>query len=728
MNKNLLSIALLIGVISHLSASVRLVPVRITERIALDGKLTEAVWQECPQITGFKTVEPGYGKGATELTIAYAAYDDENLYFALACHDSEPDKVKATVSNWDQLLMGQQDWAGVIIDALNDHQVALGFIVNAYGSQADISLGSEGNGDPMPDFIWEAGGNLHDRGYTIELAIPLKTLRYNAGDEVHMGVAFVRTISRYSEVSVYPELVPEKGALTTQLATATYANLGFARTIEVLPSFVQGKTWSQDDGRFVVNKDVSRSALKELDRIGLGLTGKVGLTPTLTMDLTVNPDFSQVESDAGQIDVNIRAPLFFSEKRPFFMEGLDNFRVGGQGTGAVNRMVHTRNIIDPSGGIKITGKLGSASSVTALLATDESPMYTDEEDSGQVALFGIARYKRLLKEDAFLGGVFTSRECRGGYNRVAGVDGRLRFSGTLFLEGNVLYSFSKDMGTGEPRAAHNADLSLNYSNEDWYFGLGYHDTDTLFALASGYVPRDGVRRLAWGLNRKFYFDSKILKRITVEYGGRTGRDLYYGLSEGRHSAKVSLAMARSTYTGAGVWKEDEAWENQLFDDSGYFVYFDSQILKSLFISARFSRGQTPLYDEVLQGRFFSQWGSLSFQPNENFTLAFSADRSTFNLAETGEELDDAQIYRLRTTYQVNKYLFGRFITEYNTFEEHLSTEFLISFTYIPGTVIHLGYGSGYEKLDWDGEQYVSGKDLMETTRGIFLKASYNWRL
>ena len=718
-------LTVLTGVVS---ANVEVIPFRTDKPPVLDGKLTETVWQEAPPITGFKTVEPGYGKDANEKTVAYAAYDSENLYFALFCYDSEPHKVKATVSSWDQLLMVQQDWAGVVIDALNDQQTALGFIVNAYGSQADISLGASGSGDPTPDFIWEAGGNRHDEGYTIELAIPLKSLRYNAGSEVHMGLAFVRTISRYPEVSAYPEIVPEEGVLTAQLAPAIYENLGYTRTIEILPSFTQGQTWSQDGGQLVVNKDVSKSKVRLLDTYGLGVTGKVGLTPTLTMDLTLNPDFSQVESDAGQIDVNIRAPLFFSEKRPFFLEGLDNFRIGGQGTGAISRMVHTRNIIDPSAGVKITGKLGPANSVTALVTTDESPMYADQQNKGEAALFGIARYKRILKEDAFLGGMVTTRDYRGGFNRVAGIDGRIRFSGTLFLEGNALYSLTQDVGAGEPRGAHNGDLSLNYSDRNWYFGLGYHDTDTLFTLAPGYIPRDGVRQLGWGLNRKFYLESKVLKRITIGYSGQGGKDLYYRLSQGGHSVYIGLAMARSTYTGVNIWKRGEAWKGQLFDDSGHNVYFNSQILNALFISAGFSRGTTPIYSDVLQGEYFSQWGSLNFQPDENLTVALSANRRVFTETESQEELYDAQIYRLRTTYQINKHLFARLITEYNTSGEHLSTEFLMSFTYVPGTVIHLGYGSGFDKQAWNGEEYLQDKNFMETTRGIFLKASYNWRL
>lgn len=710
------------------SAEVEVVPVRTTEPPLLDGRLSEQVWQKTPRITGFKTVEPEFGKAATEKTVAYAAYDDQNLYFALECYDSEPGKVKATVANWDQLLMGQQDWAGVVIDALNDQQLALGFIVNAYGSQADIALGPNGDGDSTPDFIWEAGGLLHENGYTVELAIPLKSLRYNTGEEVRMGLAFVRVISRRSETSVYPELVPEKGAMTAQLVSAVYTDLGYSRTVEVLPSVTRGLTWSQESGRLARNENDSRSALKDLDRYGLGLTGKVGLTPTLTMDLTLNPDFSQVESDAGQIDVNIRAPLFFSEKRPFFQEGLDNFTIGGQGTGAIDRMVHTRNIIDPSVGAKISGKLGAAHALTALLASDESPLYNDSVNTGQTALFRIARYKRILKEDAFLGGIVTSREYRGGYNRVAGIDGRIRFSGTLTLEGNALRSSTRAVAADPSRAADNLDLSLNYSDRNWYFDLGYHHTDTLFTLASGYIPRDGVRRLGWGFNRNFYPQSGILKRITLGYGGNSGQDLYYDLSEGRHSGFLNLALVRSTYTGFNLWNGNEAWDGQLFDDSGYNFYFTSQILKFLSTYAGFSRGYTPLYDESLQGRYLSQWGGLTFQPNQNYTLALSAYLQVFHQTGTGEELYQVRIYRLRTTYQVNKYLLARLISEYDTYEEHLLTEFLLSFTYIPGTVIHLGYASGFDRQDWDGSEYIPGKGFLETSRGVFLKASYNWRL
>ncbi|MBA7663664.1 MAG: hypothetical protein GH143_07860 [Calditrichaeota bacterium] len=265
------------------SAEVRIVPIRTDTPPVLDGRLDDDVWQQAPVYGDFETFQPDFGKPPSEQTTARVAYDREYIYFAIEAHDSEPDKIKAAVTKWDNLF--QDDWVGVIIDALNDQQSAYLFATNAYGSQGDLMLNAQGDGDPSEDFIWDAAASMNSAGFSVEIRVPLQSIRFRAGDDVIMGIAFVRQLSRYSEMSVFPPFLPDKGAMTTQLEKVTFRHLEYQRTYEILPSFTQSENSGAEGGKL--------QRIVEHSGPDAGLTAKVGLTSTLTLDLTVNPDFNQ---------------------------------------------------------------------------------------------------------------------------------------------------------------------------------------------------------------------------------------------------------------------------------------------------------------------------------------------------------------------------------------------------------------------------------------------------
>ncbi len=724
---------------SFASAHVEIVPIRTDTPPVLDGLLDDEVWQHVPGCRGFLTIQPDFGKSASEQTVARVAYDSEYLYFAIEALDSEPDKIKAAVTKWDNLF--QDDWVGVVIDALNDQQSAYLFATNAYGSQGDMMLNAQGNGDPSEDFIWDAAGSMNGSGFSVEIRIPLQSIRFRAGDEVIMGIAFARVLSRYSEMAVFPPFSPEKGALTTQLAKATFRHLEYQRTYEILPSFTQSEQSDAEGGKLRrIDKDSGSD---------VGLTAKVGLRPTLTLDLTVNPDFSQVESDASQVDVNLRYPNFYPEKRPFFLEGIKNFDVAGIGSGsAISHLVHTRTMADPSFGLKLSGKLGRANSLAAILARDESPIY--EEDGEQPADFGILRYKRLLKDESYIGGIVTVREHDGDYNRVAGLDGLWRLTGTMKIEGNAIYGQNKDPESGEVTKAHNADLSWAYGDRNYTFLAGIHDISKDFRLDTGYIPRDGTTTVNLLGRRTFYFESKLLQRLTMGYWGYVQRDRYFDMNDGRHNVHVWFGMSRSIRSEWDYTFGSEVYEGKSFDRSGFEIDMNGQVLKPLYISVGLGKRGSPYYndpDDPFQGDVAYRWAFFNFQPTENFSMEFNTMREDFTSRDDDLQLYDYRIYRSKTTYQLNKYLFIRGILDYIWVqypdygikypeegdvddEKGLTAEFLVGFTYLPGTVIYLGYGSRRENLEYNATEldYLTAKDFTEMKRGLFFKASYNWRL
>ncbi len=236
-------------------------------------------------------------------------HDEENIYFAFRCYDTDPQKIKATISKRDTL--NGDDWVGVALDTFNDEQTAFCFILNPLGIQVDGMLNLQGNLDASLDMVWYSKGGVDDQGYVVECKVPLKSIRFPGKKKITMGIMFFRTIVRTSEQASFPMITPEGGGMLTQTQKINVNGLKYNRVVEFLPAFTHGEVQNRNEG------ELKRDS-KETD---LSFTGKVGLTSNVTLDGAYNPDFSQVESDAGQIDVNLRYQLYYPEKRPFFLEG-----------------------------------------------------------------------------------------------------------------------------------------------------------------------------------------------------------------------------------------------------------------------------------------------------------------------------------------------------------------------------------------------------------------------
>ena len=705
---------------ASLSGQVRIVATRVKTPLHLDGLLDDQLWSEADVYSQFATLQPDIGKPATETTTYRVGYDAENIYFGIEALDSEPEKVKASVTNWDYVFNGD-DFVAIIIDALHDKQSAYGFVVNGLGSQGDAQIDANFSPDLAPDFIWEGWGTMTPEGYSVEMKIPLKSLRYQAGEKVEMGLMCARFVSRQSEISIHPPVTVEKGSVLAQAATVVFENLGYQRTIEILPAFTQATVYDTSGG------DLLRTAAES--GADLGLTAKVGLTPTLTLDLTVNPDFSQVESDATQVGVNLRYANFFSEKRPFFLEGAGSFNLAGTGFGsAIGRIIHTRTIADPFLGAKVSGKLGPSNAVAALVALDESPTYID--NNGKAALYTVARYKRLLKDESYIGAMGISRDHAVGANRIGLLDAFFRLSGTMTVSANVIFTSLEDPAADVTSTATNVDASWTYGTRTHFFQIGYHNMSKGFQdqISTGYIPRDGIRTYTLQGSRTFYFEGPI-QNVRVAFNGRNRYDLYDEKGEWMNQGVFSISLPRSTYIEAHYHDESEIFAGKRFSRSGPMAFFGSQLFKSLSLNFAWIGTGSPFYDPDDPGQADLQYQSagFNFKPTENFTTELSASRTTLGLRESGESLFDIELLRSKTTYQLNKYLFVRTILDWDAFSKALTSEFLISFTYIPGTVIHLGYGTALQETDdYPTLPRYAGR-FSENARSIFFKASYNWR-
>lgn len=692
----------------------------------IDGVLDDAVWQAAKPWSGFVTAKPDYGKPASERTDVYLAYDRERIYAAFRCLDSEPDKIKTSICRRDNC--DSDDWVALVLDTFADQQGGYMFVVNPSGIQMDGMLNQDGNANGDYDMVWESAARMDGDGYAVEMAIPFKSLRYPFRKSLTMAFGAARVIVRKSEQAHFPEFNPEGGSMLTQFQRITLNDVKFAHNYELLPAVTFSQDHLQQQGSW-------QRGERQFD---FSLTGKLGITSDLTLDATYNPDFSQVESDAGQIDFNLRSSLFYSEKRPFFLEGKENFAMAApMEQDPLYTVVHTRTIVDPLLGFKLTGKVGRRDMVSAIFALDEFPGRVAEEEgddelAGRDAAFAVFRYKRSLRKDSFLGGFYTGREFAGAYNRVLGADGRFRLTPSSILEFHAFGSLSRDGAGADTVGGSALGLRYNYNTRNWYIEAGFNDISRDFRTDVGYVSRVGLTTLPWLVIHSIYPKSKFIQKIEPFWWGYVARDRFSGLFETANVLVTRFFMPRQSQLRFDAILGNEVFADRRFTINAWRVIGYTQILKQLYLEAQVRRGDMIYYDAdaPFQGKGTSVSAALVFQPLAKLNNTFSLNFTDFFRKDGGEKIYDYTILRDRLTYQLNKYLFLRAIVEYNTFYKRLAADLLASFTYIPGTVIYVGYGSAYEKVRWDaGERdYLPGDDLLRTKGSFFFKASYLWRL
>ena len=696
----------------HLVSQAAFKPRQTEQAPVIDGKLNDPVWTKSPSVSGFKTFVPDFGKEMSEKTMVYLAYDRENLYFAFRCFDKQPEKIKASVSNRDNI--GADDWICINLDSFNDQQSLYGLYVNPLGIQGDTRYAG-GKEDRGFDTVWYSAGQIDSQGYTIEVQIPLKSIRFNHKKETTMGVIFERKVSRRNEQGTFPALSPKQSeAFLTQMMPMVFHNLKRYTLLEVLPSFTFHQTHSREEGELKRDKSETKPSL----------TLKYGLTSQLVLDGTINPDFSQIEADAGQVDVNLRYQLFYPEKRPFFLEGREYFNLAGNPlSNSVQSVVHTRTIADPVMGLKLSGKFGRRNTLAAIYARDRVP------DIDEDAAFTIFRYKRSLKGDSYLGGVYTSRILGDFSNSLAGIDGHIRTGRSDTIDFHGLYSFASNGDIPGREDGHALSASFTRLTRNWTMLAGLNDLSENFRVDTGYITRTGITRFTGLLGPKFYPTWPWLRRIDGELFLSLTKDKESGLWETFNHISFLQFLKGATIFKIKYAISNEIFMQQRFQTGGLSILINSQIHKKLFFSILYRRRQAIYYsDNPLQGYENRIQSELLFQPSEKLKTELSFIYFDLYRDSDGEKIFDYPIFRFKQVFQFNKYLFFRGILEYNDYHKELLTDLLVSFTYIPGTVIHMGYGSLYNRQQWQHDRFIDVNRFIENKRGFFFKASYLWRL
>lgn len=417
----------------------------------IDGRVDEEVWKNAAVFKDFYQTNPGYNTEASKPTIAYLMYDEYNLYVAFKCWD-ERDKIRATVAKRDQVF--GEDNVRIWLDTYFDRRRAYVIGFNPLGIQQDGIFTEGQGGDFSVDIVMESKGVIEDWGWSVEAKIPFKSLRYKSGKGVVWGFNVARNIDRLNDE--FDQWLPDdrdvSGFLIKHGKITGLDDIKYERTLEIVPSVTLRQTGrntrtipryaltpaSVDPGRFV-NEPVTPE---------IGVTLKYTLTPSITLDAAINPDFAEIEADAPVVTANQRFPIFFEEKRPFFLEGVEIFRSPLQ-------VFYSRNIIDPDAAVKLSGKVGKTS-FGLLAASDNAPGNYDEDDRNdrlirpridefldKNSLFGVVRIKRDFGKENNIGFFGTYRAFPEQKNLLAGFDGRLKFSPKMESQFQVVGTASK---------------------------------------------------------------------------------------------------------------------------------------------------------------------------------------------------------------------------------------------------------------------------------------------
>jgi hypothetical protein len=683
----------------------------------IDGKLDDEIWKTLPRYTDFKSYIPDFGSPVAFATFVMITYDKENLYIGFDCKDPEPEKLKATITARDQIK--NEDWVCINFDPFFDQQSMVTMYVNPRGIQED-GRSSSNQEDVGADYVFISKGCILSDGYQVEIQVPFKSLRYPKSDPVTMGFIFERRIQRLSQQATYPPLKSSSGMnFLTQTMGFSFSGIKNYTLMELLPAVTYSYKRTEANGNFGVSEN----------KPSIGLTGTVGITSQLILDMALNPDFSQVESDVGQISENQRYDLYYSEKRPFFQEGKENFNLAATSEmGFFQQAFHTRQIVNPIAGIKLSGKISDHNRIGFLYALDD-PMEGFSSDSARAFVHSaIGRLHHSFKDDSYFGAIATTREGAGIYNRVGGIDGRWRLSPSVAMEFNTLGSSTMSTigGNSQNDWMGTAKIAKNTNRFSGDFQLQHIGAG--FETQSGFLMRSGVNNATLFVQYSFFKDKGFIKKLTPMFYGFLNQDLPSSLWERDFALGMSAHGERSTELSILLNPCDEVYRNERFRTSSIHLSGSSQVIKSIRLKMEYKFGYRTRYVE----NPYTGWGSTSslsvnFQPFKKFQSDLILNFSDFYQIENRAKEFSYLIVRSRNTFQITSKLFIRCIVEYDSGRKNFSTDFLASFTYIPGTVVHIGYGSLYEQKVWNGHEYQPGSDYQETIRGFFFKASYLWR-
>src|SRR5215212_3155224 len=552
----------------------------------IDGKLDEEVWQKAAVLKDFYQIQPGDNTPPSKPTEVLIGFDPQFLYIAFKATD-EPDKIRSTVAKRDSIF--NDDYVGFMLDTFNDKRKAFEVFFNPIGIQGDGII-TEGRGEDFSvDLLMESKGIIHETGFNVEIAIPFKSLRFEAGKGKLWGAHFFRRIKRFE--NELDSWMPFSRSIDSNLSQTGHLTglegISVERTIELIPSVTvsQNSRFVPSFGGIPRVNDPGR-IVNEPVGLELGLTAKFIPSSAVTVDLAINPDFAQVEADQLVVTANQRFPIFFPEKRPFFLEGIDIFQTP-------ITAVHTRAIVDPDVAVKTTGKMGR-NTFGLMVASDNGPGNLNADDRGALnacldlrtvkldevcnaerfldknAYIGVLRLKRDVGKENSIGMLATSYNFIDKHNEVVGADGRFRLDKQTTVSFQTLgttsrnFFFDPNDGVDRYRTGNGFGYAASYnvSGRNWGYEIYGEGFTQDYRADVGFVQRTNSN---FNFGQIRYNSDPNPKKKIISYHFHNFTHIDYDW-QGRMyiwetESLAELKLPHNTY--AGVWWEP-AYE-RLFD-------------------------------------------------------------------------------------------------------------------------------------------------------------------
>lgn len=708
---------------------------RVSNQPRIDGQIDQGEWRLATRIPVNIETNPNENIPAEVSAEALLMEDGEVLYVAFIALDPEPENIRAFYRDRD--AMWNDDWVAIILDTFNDERRAFEFFSNPYGVQADaIQDDVNDEEDDSWNAIWDSAGQINESGYVVEMAIPVKQLRFTPSEENQTwGIDLVRNYPRDRDTRIANN--PQDRNISCYICQISkadgFANLTSSRNLEVIPTLTSTAIENRNP------------ALGDWDSEPIdpeaSLDVRWGITQDLYLNATLNPDFSQVEADSAQLDINNTFSLFFPERRTFFLDGADYFDT-------FERLVYTRNISDPDYGLKLTGK-STGHTYALLTANDVNTSFLIPRSlSSSVATLGdvesevaIGRYRFDIFENSTIGALVTDRRTDSGYsNTVSSIDAVLRPSNSDSISIQSMHSSSEYPTLIQGRYGQASDLSdsshrLEYRHNDrrWDWRLGYTDMGDDFRADMGFVNRVDFKFVVatvghtwWGESDDFF--NRI--RVALDYD-RTEDQSGLQLEE-EFEVFVNMNGPLQSFLDGLFGGSETYWNGKYFDEQFNQIRIGFTPRANLRLSTLIRVEDIVDFANTRLGRSKRIGPSINYRWGKHLELDLDHTLQQFDV--DGGRLFTANLTDLRTTYQFSARSFLRFTLQYTDNKRNqdlylspvqarskqLTTQLLYSYRFSAATRFFIGYSdAGFQNDSYDS--------IEKTNRTVFAKFSYAWQ-
>ena len=703
--------------------------------VLIDGQINEDEWAASTRFQFSNEVMPGYNVDSELITHVFLQHDAENLYVAFDAK-GDPDKLRATVRPRDTAFM--EDFVMIALDTFGDDRYAVVLGANAKGSQVDMKQTSDGGEDENWDILFESQASIYDQGYRVEFAIPFQQLQFPQQDRQEWKVAFGRVNFQSGTRTITASFKMDRAKQCLFCQTdKVYVIKGLTK--ELRRSFIPFAITDVQGSR-----PIDQLQFEEPDT-SIGISALYDLNSTTSLEFTINPDFSQVEADVAQIDVNSTFAISYPEKRAFFLEGIDLIQAsssGYHGPPARPNTVYTRSINNPKYAAKLI-KQGKNASWYALLASDsDSPYLIPGEErsyfgAGEESLVGILRYRRNLPNSSHIGALFAERNYdTGGRGSNLNLDGKISLPRDYIFQFDVGKSRTKEpeadwiasedmFGTrsikldGESFGGQTIYAELSKASDHWMTHVRYRDVSPDYRADTGFITRNNIRE--YTVAQGYQYRSEGFFR-NVSVFGSIGHRYNYDNEKKREQFGLNVMVIASKNIRGGFstsYDAVEKYRDRVFDGQySYSFFLNYAPIEQITLGASFGGGDAIGYNLAMPtvGDLTDYSLSIIYKPTDQIQINPSYRFASLSSKETGEPYFDGGIGRVSSSYQFNNDLSFRLIMEKNTFRDQYYLETLFKWNPNPFTIFYVG-GSQYF-----GES--SRKTVKLDTAQIYMKFQY----